>query len=640
MSFILTDLDVPQTAKMEDYTSTFLALNSLWKEGKKPEFTRLMQESLSTACDPYKLVSVCIKLSPDLFKNRSSGMPANIIIELMSFLGKGNYHKYEHCLHEAFQVDMFQVAVRQKNVGLMRLFVKAFQLERIKVLLLPHIQEMMRQGQLKEVATLATLLNLQDEFSTEDLIVPLFLQDRLSLADEFLLTSPRHQKEILAFIDSIIGKQVNINDLHKTYKIKDPKKVKSSKMLCNTVAKLLKKFDLDVSICPHMQKHRARGALRYIFYKYYIEKGIQIQAFQSLIDDALKESPHLGPDLMHLFDEYHDLEAAVPYARKLQLQPDDIPKRLKEVISASPHLADGHMDAASDKQLEEEECWDEGRLNFYSLNVPLEEVVIVTSVEEFTKCMSVLTESPLIAIDSEWKPTFGIGSAEQAALLQMATQSRAFLLDLVALQPLLEVPHWACIGQLFSNPKITKIGYGIKGDFKILAKLHSEVKKGFANAKNVVDLDQIKGILIEDYPDIFPHSSSNYKGLTDLVYRCFGLPLDKTEQFSNWAARPLMKSQLRYATMDVVCLIDIHTFLDKKAQELNIEDWQNIKPKKGKEKVKKDRTIKKQIPMTNEDVQAKVMNREPILAADLQVICDTMVQVRFSCIELLFCVGQ
>lgn len=610
---------------MENYTSTFLALNSLWKDGNKPEFTRYMQESLNVAADPYKMVSVCIKLCPDLFKNRSSGMPANIIVELMSFLGKGNYQKYEHCLNEALQVDMFHVSVRQKNVGLMRLFVKAFQLERIKMLLLPHIQEMQTQGQLKEVATLATLLNLQDEFSTEDLIVPLFLQDRLSLADEFLLTSPRHQKEILSFIDNIIGKQVNINDLHKTYKIKDPKKVKSSKMLCNTVAKLLKKFDLDASICPHMQKHRARGALRYIFYKYYIEKGIQVQAFQSLIDDALKESPHLGLDLMHLFDEYHDLEAAAPYVRKLQLHADDIPVRIKEVISAKPHLTDGNMDAASVKQLAEEECWDDGRLDFYSLNVPLEEVVIVTSVEEFTKCMSLLMESPVIAMDSEWKPTFGIGSAEQASLLQMATQSRVFLLDLVALQPLLEDSHWSCIGHLFSNPKITKIGYGIRGDFKILAKLHSEVQKGFANAKNVIDLDQIKGILVEDYPEVFPHNSSNYKGLTDLVYRCFGLPLDKTDQFSNWAARPLTKSQIRYATMDVVSLIDIHTFLGKKAQELDIEDWRNIRPKKGKEKVKKDRPVRKQIPKTHEDMQ-KVMNKEPILAADFHVICDTMVQ--------------
>lgn len=38
-----------------------------------------------------------------------------------------------------------------------------------------------------------------------------------------------------------------------------------------------------------------------------------------------------------------------------------------------------------------------------------------------------------------------------------------------------------------------------------------------------------------------------YNSLSDLVKLCFGKPLNKTEQFSNWEKIPLRFSQIKYA---------------------------------------------------------------------------------------------
>lgn len=38
-----------------------------------------------------------------------------------------------------------------------------------------------------------------------------------------------------------------------------------------------------------------------------------------------------------------------------------------------------------------------------------------------------------------------------------------------------------------------------------------------------------------------------YNSLSDLVKLCFGKPLNKTEQFSNWEKVPLRPNQIKYA---------------------------------------------------------------------------------------------
>ncbi|XP_068236565.1 exonuclease mut-7 homolog isoform X1 [Palaemon carinicauda] len=603
---------------IENYTGCYIGLQSLWKNNKKKQFAESMQRNLSYASNPFKLTLVCIKLCPDLFKSKNNGMPVALALELQTFIDK-QHKSYSDCLTDQMQIDVFQLAIRQKNTGMMRVLTKVYRLGDVREQIVPMLRAMIVEEHYKEVCTFATLLDLQDCFSTEELIVPLFCLDRLCLADEFLASSPKHQKETVIFLDRVLGKEPEATRLLEKFNVTNVGQFKSSKVLGNVLGRLLKRFQLDMSICPHLYKRRSVGGLRYLFYKYYIEKGLQKPSFHSLVEDAVHETPDLKYTLIDLFCEYCDPQSAVPYIHKFKIDYKTLPKAITDAMLACQ--ADSFRSVAVAAP---EECWEENE-DSYTLSIPQENIILIDSVEEFDKSMIELTKSSILGLDSEWKPSFGVGSGEQVSLMQLATPTHAYLIDIITLQPLMNDSHWMQLGNLFTNANITKLGYGIKNDFKILAKLHSQLKKALTTPKNVIDFDSKKAVLLETLPGIFPFNNSTYKGLSDLVYRCFGKPLDKSEQFSNWAHRPLTRSQKVYAGLDAICLIDIYNHLNVKSQELGLSSWQNLKvtsPPRNSKAEKKGKK-KEQSPDKSSSIQR---SQGPIEAKNFHVVCDTMLQ--------------
>jgi len=66
------------------------------------------------------------------------------------------------------------------------------------------------------------------------------------------------------------------------------------------------------------------------------------------------------------------------------------------------------------------------------------------------------------------------------------------------------------------------------------------------------------------------HTQEPRPGMRGLVSKVLGKRLDKNQQCSNWAARPLSQDQLNYAALDAHCLIQLWDVLQPQLQNIDV----------------------------------------------------------------------
>ena len=103
--------------------------------------------------------------------------------------------------------------------------------------------------------------------------------------------------------------------------------------------------------------------------------------------------------------------------------------------------------------------------------------------------------------------------------------------------------------QLFSDPSILKLGFGLLGDFKRLEHSYPTSEHfEYSSMQNVFDI-----------------STSPYcqgKGLSSVCSSLLGKPLNKRFQLTDWQKRPLSEDQIVYAASDAGVLIAVYTAMN------------------------------------------------------------------------------
>jgi len=160
------------------------------------------------------------------------------------------------------------------------------------------------------------------------------------------------------------------------------------------------------------------------------------------------------------------------------------------------------------------------------------EIVLVDDYDKVEESVRILKSSSVIGFDTETRPSFKKGRKNKVALLQLATDKKAFLFRINTIGLPRELID------LLSDSSITKVGVAIHDDIKGLRSVNNFKEGGF--------------IELQNYVKDFGIESSGLRKLSAII---LGFRISKRQQVSNWEAPVLSDAQLHYAATDAwVCL--------------------------------------------------------------------------------------
>lgn len=190
--------------------------------------------------------------------------------------------------------------------------------------------------------------------------------------------------------------------------------------------------------------------------------------------------------------------------------------------------------------------------------------VFVNSKESIMFMKESLCQSHVCGIDTEWAPEFtSLGDPTQIDLIQISSDVKdcVFLLDLTTILASsnneLEYLVADSLKLLFESNDILKIVYGFTEDRKLL---HQTINSSNSwKVKNLLDFNSLTSPPTQKSANGEPIKG----GLAAVVKSYLHSILNKKQQMSNWAQRPLTEDQITYAACDAYCLLQIYEIICK-----------------------------------------------------------------------------
>ncbi|XP_023165470.2 exonuclease mut-7 homolog [Drosophila hydei] len=556
----------------EDFQNFFTVFREKWNMHSKCKSSPYMRQDLIKALmrhpNPLLMALKIFANCPDSSNVKNKSL-SHFVLDTVCKLQVDLPHLSELCDENTSMIAFHFV----KTTGLPSLnnaMVQAYRIHQIRELLVPKLKEMLDEGYYKEVAQWTLYLQLTQQFDMLELAFPLIAQEKLPLAEEYLDQATQQRLPFVQFLDSLLHREKSVIEmceqtLSRYKNLKVSHHVLSYRPVSKIVARLAKKYGFDDTVTPNYKFTKTCSYLHYL-YREYEKQRINIASFRELVKVHASDYA-LRVDFVNYIaaasiNSPYESEAIYWY-NEFKILNEHCPHEIKSLITQN-------SDTQACRVVEEQSTESIPCELYLGMDLPEECLIIVDSSPIFNHMLQHLQREQIIYLDSEWMQS--VCAQNQLCLLQIATTCNVYLIDCLASRPALEEQHWRALGAtVFNNPNILKVGFSMLNDLSVLQRslplqLRLHMPHHYLDLRNVwLELKKRQGVEL-------PFGNVNRAGdaLTDLSMLCLGKKLNKANQCSNWANRPLRREQILYAAIDARCLLLIYACLSSCVPDINV----------------------------------------------------------------------
>ncbi|KAG5683881.1 hypothetical protein PVAND_013142 [Polypedilum vanderplanki] len=559
----------------------FNQIYQYWKQYKKsPMLSAVIQQFFGSVSNPYLYALKFFANANDHVNPKANSFAYSILEELLNYK-KLNHHNPSSNLNnnnmtllldDNIKLVAFNFLKKCGQITTFRLVVEIFELIKSKHLFVSEIHELVAAKYFKEAGQIAIDLQLYNEFTIDDFLIPLILQDKLGIFEDYLDRAKNLRVPMIQLLDTFLQRDSSVRQMCDQYISKyNLQDVKYDKLHKKPVAKLLnrllRKYNLPDSITPNMKKQKEFGSLFFILKKNYVEKSLNKASFEEMVKDTIgAENNELQIELIHTCVSYGAIDDAIKWTKFYKISLDDVPSIVRDNINNSGDCNSVQFNSENNETESSNECVH---------TLPSSEkccVILVNDIEIYREMINDLQTAKIVSFDTEWKPT--IASCSDVSLIQLAKRDTVYLLDVITLMnKKMSDRDWNLLGKyIFNNEEILKIGFAHATDISMLVKFQAfGIQHNHHSSHSYLDLQGLWQKVVNFTGFRFPfHDDLPSHSLSNLVKLCLGKKLDKSNQFSNWQQRPLRPEQMTYAALDAYCLFEIYDVIEQIITDLGI----------------------------------------------------------------------
>lgn len=546
---------------------------------KSPVLSNVIQQFYHSCPNPFVHGLKFFANANDHPNPKSNSFAYTILEELSNYKKTMNTRAVEY-LDENLKMVAFSFLKKCGQITAFKLVVDTFELIKSKHLFVPEIRELLAAKHFKEAGQIACDLSLYTEFTMDDFLIPLILEDKLGIFEDYLDKAEHLRAPTIQLLDTFLHRDATVRQMCaeyiEKYGLTDVKYDKlHKKPVSKLVGRLMKKYQLPEFIAPNMKKHKEFGSLHFILRKNFVEKSLNQASFEEMVKDTIGvDNKELQSELVHTCMSYGSVEDAVRWTKFYNVALEDVPPLVRDRINGiadRPKLANGWEDDWNDQPSKVQQKTQELE-ELHTLPLDSSRIVLVNTIPIYLEMIGDLRCTKMIAFDTEWKPT--VLSSNDVSLIQLAKRDTVYLVDVISLiQAKMTDDEWSLLGRwIFNNDEILKLGFAHSTDIMMLMKFAPlGIQSSQHTSHSYLDLQGLWQ-KVSNFPGFkFPfHDDLPSHSLSNLVKLCFGKKLDKSNQFSNWQQRPMRMEQISYAALDAYCLFEIYDVIGKVINNMGI----------------------------------------------------------------------